>query len=310
MTNRRTFIKHAGNTIVGSFLLGPYAKSSPSKRSKYELGVQLFTLMAVIDQDTRGTLKKVADLGYKNIESAFSMQGGFYGQSAKEFAKMTEDLGLAWQAHHVIGAPFKLPPGAKMPTDANGEPIKLPPMPNLKENGQQLVDDAAEGGIKYLVCANIPTNTAEEVEDAVEILSHTGEACNRVGMQLVYHNHDWEFKTVGDTTPYDVFLSQIPSELMKMELDIAWATKAEVDPVALFKNYPGRFPLWHVKDIAEDMLTLKPVGQGSIDFKRIFANAEMAGLVYPFIEHDMPADGLASLEASIDYLQREILSIH
>lgn len=125
-------------------------------------------------------------------------------------------------------------------------------------------------------------------------------------MQLVYHNHDWEFKQVGDSTPYEAFLSQISPDLMKMELDLAWATKAKVDPVELFQKYPGRFPLWHVKDIAEDMLTLRPVGQGSIDFKRIFANAELAGLDYPFVEHDMPADGIASLKASIDYLQSAI----
>ena len=306
MTNRRTFIKNAGHTVLGSLFAGQYAKFAKTGRSKYELGVQLFTLMSVIDQDTEGTLKKVAELGYKNIESAFSRQGGFYGKSAKEFAKMTADLGMQWRAHHVIGAPFKLPPGTKLPTDENGNPIKLPPMSNLKENGQQLIDDAAEGGIKYLVCANIPANTPEEVSEAIEILTKTGEVCNKAGLQLVYHNHDWEFKQVGDSTPYEAFLSQISPDLMKMEMDLAWVTKAKVDPIELFKEHPGRFPLWHVKDIAEDMLTLKPVGQGSIDFKKIFANAEIAGLDYPFVEHDMPADGIASLKASIDYLQSEI----
>lgn len=312
MTTRRRFIQHTSSIVVGSLLLGKCtstaATSKNSNTINYDLGVQLFTLMAVIDQDTKGTLKKLVNLGYKTIESAFSRQGGFYGQSAKAFAALAQDLGLSWQAHHVIGAPFKLPPDAKIPTDENGNPIKLPAMLNLKNNMQQLVDETAEGGVKYLVCANIPTNTVEEVAEAVEILNKTGEACQKAGLQLVYHNHDWEFKKVGETTPYEVFLTQVSADLMKMELDLAWVTKAGVDPLELFEKHPGRFPLWHVKDIAADMLTLKPVGQGTVDFKRIFAQAEQAGLQFPFVEHDMPTDGITSLKASIEYLKTEIFA--
>lgn len=318
LKNRRTFIRQSGSLTLGSLFFAQCASPSSeseaasepvaeSPQATHELGVQLYTLMAIIDQDTQGTLKKVADLGYKNLESAFSRQGGFYGKSAKEFAAMVKDLGLNWQAHHVLGAPLKLPPGREMPKDENGKPLELPAMPNLKENMQQLVDDAAAGGLDYLVCANIPVFTEADVDDAVNILTQTGEACNKAGLQLIYHNHDWEFNQIGDTTPYEVFLSQIPADLMKMELDLAWVTKAEVDPVELFEKHPGRFPLWHVKDIAEDMLTLKPVGQGTVDFKRIFEHAETAGLKYPYVEHDRPDDAFASLQSSIEYLNTNIL---
>lgn len=306
MQNRRTFLQQSSALALGGLAIGPSAFEFLGKQH-FVPGVQLYTLMAVIDQDTQGTLKKLADIGYKNIESAFSRQGGFYGKTAKEFAKQLKDLGLSWRSHHVIGAPFKLPPGTKLPTDENGNPIKIPPMKNLKENMQELVDSVADGGIDYLVCANIPTNTPEEVADAVQILTKTGEACKKAGLKLVYHNHDWEFKTVGDSRPYDVFLSQIPSSLMNFELDLAWVTKAGVDPVALFKQHPGRFPLWHVKDIDKELLTLKPVGDGSIDFKRIFKSAKKAGLVYPMIEHDQPADAFDSLSRSMAYLKKQIL---
>lgn len=307
MTNRRTFLKQSGSLVLGGLALGQGLASFYEKKPRYGLGVQLFTLMAVIDNDTKGVLQQLAALGYKNIESAFSRQGGFYGRTAREFAAMLRDMGLSWRAHHVIGAPFKLPPGTKMPTDDQGNPIQLPPMRNLKENMQEIVDEVAEGGIEYLVCANIPTNTPEEVAEAVEILTKTGEACKKAGLQLAYHNHDWEFKKVGDSAPYEVFLSQVPPNLMKMELDLAWTAKAGIDPVALFKEHPGRFPLWHVKDISADMLMLKPVGQGVLDFKRLFKHAKKAGLRYPFIEHDMPEDGMASLSASIAYLKEHIL---
>ncbi|MEK7257880.1 MAG: sugar phosphate isomerase/epimerase [Bacteroidota bacterium] len=306
MSNRRTFIKQSSALALGSLAVGQAFDLNFDKKG-YDLGVQLYTLMAVIDADTKGTLEKVAALGYKNIESAFSRQGGFYGKTAKEFAAMLKEMGLTWRAHHVLGAPFKMPPGAKPPTDAQGNPIKIPAMKNLKDNMQELVDDVAKGGIEYLVCANIPTSTPEEVAEAVTILTKTGELCHKAGFQLVYHNHDWEFKTVGESTPYEVFLKEIPSDLMKMELDLAWATKAGIDPVELFKKHPGRFPLWHVKDISADFLTLKPVGEGVVDFKRIFKSSYVAGLKYPFVEHDQPADALASLTASKNWLKKNVL---
>lgn len=306
MQNRRIFLRQSGAMALGSLTLGPSAFDFLGKKS-YQPGVQLYTLMAVIDKDTQGTLKKLADIGYVNIESAFSRQGGFYGKSARDFSKMLKDLGLTWRAHHVIGAPFKLPPDAKLPTDENGKPIRIPPMKNLKENMQELVDSVAEGGIEYLVCANIPTNTPEEVAEAVQILTKTGEACKKAGLQLVYHNHDWEFKTIGDSRPFDVFAKQIPSSLMNFELDLAWVTKAGVDPVQLFKTHPGRFHLWHVKDIDKELLTLKPVGDGSIDFKRIFKHAKKAGLKYPMVEHDNPADAFDSLGRSMNWLKANVL---
>jgi sugar phosphate isomerase/epimerase len=281
MQNRRTFLKQSSAVALASMAFGPVSTFDFLGKKHYVPGVQLYTLMSVIDNDTKGTLKKLADIGYKNIESAFSKQGGFYGKTAPEFAAMLKDLGLKWRSHHVIGAPFKLPPDVKLPTDENGNPIKLPVMKNLKENMQELVDSVAGGGIEYLVCANIPTNTPEEVADAVQILTKTGEACKKAGLKLVYHNHDWEFKTVGTSRPFDVF--------------------------QLFKENPGRFPLWHVKDIASDHLTLKPVGDGSIDFKRIFKHAKTAGLVYPMIEHDQPADAFDSLSRSMAYLKKNIL---
>ncbi len=307
MQNRRTFLKQSSAVALASMAFGPVSTFDFLGKKPYQPGVQLYTLMSVIDNDTKGTLKKLADIGYKNIESAFSKQGGFYGKSAKDFSAMLKDLGMTWRSHHVIGAPFKLPPDVKLPTDEKGNPIKLPTMKNLKENMQELVDSVAGGDIEYLVCANIPTNTPEEVAEAVQILTRTGEACNKAGLKLVYHNHDWEFKTIGDSRPFDVFAKQIPDSLMNFELDLAWVTKAGVDPVGLFNAYPGRFPMFHVKDIDKELLALKPVGEGIIDFKRIFKHAKKAGLVYPMIEHDNPADAFDSLSRSMKWLKGNVL---
>jgi len=190
-----------------------------------------------------------------------------------------------------------------MPTGADGKPITIPPMKNLRENMQEIVDGVAEGGIKYLVCATTPIGTAEEIKASVDTLNKTYESCKKAGIGLLYHNHDAEFKAVDGKVPYATFFTEL-NPGVKFELDLAWVTKAGLDPVSLFKLYPGRFPTWHVKDIDAEFKTLLPVGKGVVDFKRIFANADIAGLEYPFVEHDQPADAFGSLSTSIAYLKQ------
>ena len=305
MSNRRNFLKKSGTIALGSLILTKEMRASFFAHAPiHPVGLQLYTLFNVIDADVKGTLKKVADIGYKEVESAFSKLGGFYGMKPKEFAALTKDTGLSWKSHHVIGAPFKMPPGAKMPTGADGKPMVIPPMKNLRDNMQELVDQAAEGGIPYLVCANIPTGTMDEIKSSIEILNKTGEACKKVKITFAYHNHDMEFKSVEGQIPYNMLLDGTSPDIMKMELDICWVTKAGVDPVELFKKHPGRFPLWHVKDIDKDMTGPQPVGTGIVDFKRIFANAETAGMKDFFVEHDMPADAFASITTSYNNLQK------
>jgi sugar phosphate isomerase/epimerase len=302
--NRRIFLKNTGVAALGGLLLSEGAWASA--RAGHPIGVQLFTVMKEIDQDLNGTLKKIADLGYKEIESAFSMKGGFYGLRPKEFNSLLKDLGLTWKSHHVIGAPFKMPPDAKPLVGADGKPFVIPPMRNLKENHQELVDEVAEGGVQYLVCANIPTYTGVEVNEAIPVLAKTAEAAKKAGVTFCYHNHDAEFKDVEGKKPFDQFASQISADLMKFELDLAWATKAGADPVELFKKHPGRFPLWHVKDLDKDMAKILPVGQGVVDYKRIFANAKQSGMKHFFVEHDMPENAFESLATSAKYVKEEI----
>ncbi len=228
MQNRKQFLQTAAALSLGSIAFSNTAFASLLKGKKYPpAGLQLFTFFNEIDADVPGTLKKIAAVGYKEIESAFSKKGGFYGMKPKDFAAMLKDMGMSWKSHHVLGAPFKLPPGAKMPVDADGKPIAIPPMRNLKDNMQPLVDEAAEGGVEYLVCASTPIATLEDVKTSIEVLNKTDEACKKAGIGFAYHNHDREFYAVEGQIPYELFLTQTK---MKMELDLAWATKAGKDP--------------------------------------------------------------------------------
>lgn len=305
MLPRRKFIQQTAALASGAMLFSDKVMAAFFEEAKKQrkLGLQLFTFFNVIDADVKGTLQKIAGVGYKEIESAFSRLGGYYGMKPKEFNSMLKDMGMSWKSHHVIGAPFKLPPGSKLPTGADGKPITIPPMRNLKDNMQELVDEAAEGGVKYLVCANTPITTLEEVKASAEVLSKTGEACKKAGVQFAFHNHDAEFRAVEGVIPYDLFLQTDASEV-KMELDLAWAVKGGKDPVELFKLHPGRFPLWHIKDLDAKHETVLPVGDGTIDFKRIFDNAKLSGVKHWFVEHDMPKDALASITSSYSHINK------
>jgi len=300
--NRRKFLQSTGTLVLGGLALSGKAGSLLSGMAPHPVGLQLFTFFGIIDDDVKGTLTKIAAVGYKEMESAFSKKGGYYGMKPKDFKAMVNDLGMKWKSHHVLGAPFKMPPGAKMPNGPDGKPMVIPPMKNLRDNMQELVDDAAEGGIQYLVCANAPTGTIEEIKSSIEILNKTGVACKKAGIQFCYHNHDMEFKAVDGRVPYHMLLTETDAKNVKMELDLAWAVKGGQDPVQLFKDHPGRFPLWHVKDLDATRTTILPVGSGTIDFKRIFANKAESGMQHFFVEHDGPKDALASIKSSYEYI--------
>lgn len=302
MLDRRKFLKTGTALTAAGFLLGKNAFAW-ERTAMPPAGLQLFTLFGLIEKDVPAAIKKVAETGYKEIESAFSQKGGFYGYSAKDFNALLKDNGLSWKSHHVSGAPFKLPPGAKLPNGPDGKPITIPPMKNLRENLQEIVDTAAEAGLPYLVCAGTPYDSAEELKLSVETLNKTTAACKKAGLLFAYHNHDGEFKTFDGKVPYEVMLSDCDPD-MKFELDICWATKAGKDPVELFRKHPGRFHLWHVKDIDRAMTGPQPVGTGIIDWKRIFDNAGTSGMKHYFVEHDMPKDAYGSIKTSIDNLKR------
>ncbi len=282
------------------------------------IGLQLFTLFRPMSDDPKGTLEKVAAVGYKEVESAFSLRGGYYGYKAKEFKSLVEGLGMTWRAHHAGGAPFRprpTPPASTTGAAAGGQTparpamdfSKMPPMLNLRDNYQQLVDEAGEGGLTYLVCASTPVSTLDEIQKSIEVFQKTGEACKKAGIGFAYHNHATEFDAVeGGKTPYDLILSQTDKELVKMELDLAWAVKAGKDPVKLFEEHPGRFPLWHTKDIKADLKTITEVGNGVVDFKRAFAAAKTGGMKYFFVEQDMAATPIESITTSYTYLKKVV----
>ena len=315
MATRRKFIQQSGAFALGSLLIPQLGKSSLFSETKAypPIGLQLYTMGNLMTTDTKGTLQKLAAIGYREVESAGSQKGNFYGYKPKEFAAMVKDAGMHWRSAHVGGAPFRMDQVMKMAKNAqdsariksyfekNQNAVK--PL-NLTDNYQQLADDAAEGGLTYLVCSSIPVSTLDEIKKAVEVFSKSGEACKKNGVQFAYHNHVTEFDNVDGVRPFDYILNHTDKDLVKMELDLAWATKAKQDPVELFKLHPGRYPLWHVKDLDKVKMEPAEVGSGVVDFKRIFANAKESGMKYFFVEQDGAPEPFEDVTHSYNYLKK------
>jgi len=311
MTTRRKFLRQSG-TLALSTLLLPHLSRATNYYAPVPVGLQLYTLGDLMITDPKGTLEKLAAIGYKEVESASSEKGSFYGFAPKEFAAMVKAAGMHWRSAHVGGAPFSLANILKMAktkqdsaaAEKYAERFKnRPKMANLKENYQQLADQAAEGGLSYLVCSSIPVHSMDEIKTAVDVFSKAGEACKKNGVQFAYHNHVTEFDEIEGHRPFDYILNNTDKEMVKMELDLAWATKAKQDPVELFKLHPGRYPLWHVKDLNKTTLAPAEVGSGIVDFKRIFENGKLSGMKYFFVEQDQAPQPLQNVTNSFNYLK-------
>ncbi|PSR52582.1 xylose isomerase [Adhaeribacter arboris] len=316
MQNRRNFLRASGALMLGGLggLMLPGCNTKDAKSTSETAtadstatattnqttaaanlpaaGLQLYTVRDLLEKDLKGTLQKIADIGYKNMESAAGSKGHYYGMKPKEFASMLDGMGMKIRSNHVlIGGQTK-------------EEAPLPPSVQTLNNGmQQLVDMAAEAGQSYLTCAFLfpsERKTIDQYKKYAELFNKTGEACKKAGLSFAYHNHDFEFQKIDNQVPYDILLNETDKELVKMELDLYWATKSGNDPVGLFEKNPGRFPLWHVKDMDKtEKKFFTEVGNGSIDFKPIFAAAKTSGMEYYFVEQDVtPGNPLDSITTS------------
>ena len=310
MYSRRNFLKNSGAAAFSGFLLSNKAAAGFfEKKTQHAVGLQLYTITSILVKDIPGTLKQIAAIGYKELESAESMKGPYYGKAPKVFAAMAKDAGLTWISNHVEGGPL-MKPTPRPASDTTSRKPKKPNSPffrNLKEDYQVLVDDAAEGGLGFLVCASIPLGTGDEIKEAASILNTAGEAAKKAGITLCYHNHTHEFTAVEGIMPYDYLLSQTSPDILKLELDLAWATKAGADPLELFKKHKGRFPLWHVKDIDAVKKLPVEVGTGIVDFKRIFAEAKKAGMQHFFVEQDDAPKPMDNITTSYNNIVAKIL---
>jgi sugar phosphate isomerase/epimerase len=294
MTSRRDFVKSAAMLSAG-MLVSPALLAAP----KSYIGLQLYTVRDAMQKDPAGTLAKVAQLGYNSVEGAtYTGSQKFYGMDPASFAKLLKQTGLIMpSSHYRLGE-----------EQDKGQPV----LGTMLHGWDKAVDDAAQAGVKYMVCAYLSEaerGNLDHYKYVADQLNKAGERTKKAGIQLCYHNHDFEFAAQDGKLPFDLLLSNTDKALVQIELDLYWATKAGKDPVALFQQHPGRFPLWHVKDMDNTpKKNFTEVGSGVIDFKRIFAQANKAGLKYYFVEQDQtPGSPFDSIKKSITHIKRTLV---
>lgn len=301
MKTRRDFLKISAAGTLGAVALGPMAcTAAAADKKSFGVGLQLYSIRDAISEDLLGSLTKISDMGYKYVELASYSNGKFYGKSPKEFKKMVDDLGMVAISSHAA-------------VESTG--ISM-------DNAQKMADDHAELGVTYCIqpWVNEEDRTVEKFKKMVADWNQVGEVMKKAGIQFGYHNHNFEFKNMDGVVPYyDIFMKEMDPDLITMELDIYWAMKGGQDPVEMFDKYPGRFQLWHLKDMSEKVTDpfyevikddITSVGAGLIDYKRVFAAKEKAGMKHFFVEDDNQGNGkpFEGVETSINNLTTKILA--
>ena len=266
----------AGPLVSTNVASGGAVSAAPTATAARVPGIQLYTVRALMQQDVEGTLAALAGMGYKEVEFA-----GYFGRDPKALRRTLDGLGLRAPSAHI-------------------------PLDTLRTALGPALDAAAVLGHEYVVCPYLtePERTPESYRRLVDDLGRIGAQTKARGVQLAYHNHDFEFKPMPDgRLPYDLLLSGTDASTLAMEIDLYWATYAGRDALQYITANPERFQLCHAKDLrrtADGGRQMADVGEGSIDFRTIFSRAHFR---HYFVERDDAKDPLASARTSVRALQ-------
>jgi sugar phosphate isomerase/epimerase len=287
--NRRTFLETAATVAAGTLISSRLSWAAADHKID-KVGVQLYTVRDLMKDDFEGTIAKVAQIGYKEVEFA-----GYFGRTGQQVRAVIDKNGLSAPSTHVQ-------------------------YDELDDKFPSVIETSNTIGMKYIVCPWIPEELRKSPDiwkQASEKFNKCGEQTKKAGMQFAYHNHWFEFLPVNGKLPYDALLKLCDANLVKMEMDLCWITAAGGDPLKYFSLYPGRFPLVHVKDLKTlpkitaggaqnygDTVDLTEVGSGLIDWKKIFAQSDKAGIKHYIVEHDHPKQPLESIKGSYEYLSK------
>jgi len=279
MMDRRHFVRLSCGAAIGGFLgLEHLSRAAAGEvagdRRLERIGVQLYTVRTLLEEDFEGTLEAVAEIGYDQVEFH-----RYFGRSPDEVRQILERLGLTSPAAHFPWEEFR--------TDPAG-----------------IIETAQAVGHRYVILAWMPPEERSSIaqyQSLAAFLDEMGTACKAAGLEFAYHNHDFEFAAIDGRVPFDILLNETDPDLVDFEIDFFWMIKGGRDPLSCFASYPGRFRLCHIKDMAPGQ-QMVDVGAGDIDFATLLAHSDQAGLKYFFVEHDEPGDPLASIAASYDYL--------
>ena len=274
-TDRRSFLQTFGGIVIGACMPNALRTTHDARRLD-KVGLQLYTVRDQMKADFEGTLARVAEIGYKEVEFA-----GYFNHSPADVRAILDRHGLSAPSTHVG---------------------------DISPDAWKASLDAAHAiGHEYIVVPWIPQEkrmTLDGWKQVAAEFNRAAQAAHDAGVQFAYHNHDFEFPKMEGQVPYDILLQTTDPKLVQLEIDLYWITKAGQDPLTYFARWPGRVPLVHVKDSAgAPEHKMADVGQGKIDWKRIFAKQDQAGIKHFFVEHDQPPQPFQDIAASYNYLK-------
>ncbi|MET7523599.1 sugar phosphate isomerase/epimerase [Streptomyces sp900116325] len=241
------------------------------------IGMHLYTMRTPLATDFRGTLERLAEIGYATVGVS-----GRHGNSAADIRRMLDGTRLKAVLEHVG---YDIVRGAGLP---------------------QALEDIHTLGGKWIVVPSLPgsLHSPAGYREAAREFNKAGLAARKSGLKLLYHNHGTDHQVVDGVSLYDILLAETDPELVGFELDLYWAANGGASaPGELFVRHPRRFPALHVKDMAPDG-DFADVGSGVLDFPAMFDTARQGGVKQWLVEHDSPADPFASALASYTYLSR------
>ncbi|MFF4811159.1 sugar phosphate isomerase/epimerase family protein [Micromonospora chersina] len=252
-----SIVRAAADSEIGTPQPASGTRALPDDR----IGLVLYTVRATMPTAPEATLGALAACGYRNAEPSGAVNN-FYGRTANALAPLVADAGLS------------------VPSIGIG-------LGDLQNNLDGVIANAKAFGAKYVRISGSGSWTLADYSRVAATLNTVGATLKQAGITVAYHNHGFEFTAQNGVRGYDVLVRETDPNLVAMELDLYWAASGGADPVELIKQYPGRFSLFHVKDMAADG-SFADVGEGTIDFARIFAYSEMAGVGYYLTENDNP----------------------
>lgn len=291
--NRRDFIINSAMMSTAALSLPEIARANAKK---YKMGLQLFTIRDAMARDVSGTLKTVSSLGYEDTEiyGYDGEKGTYYGLKAVDFKKLLDDNRLtATSGHYDFASLFNKPDD------------------DLKRYVDQCIAGAHAIGSRYITWPWLDpeSRTIEKFKVLTGKLNLIGEQVNKSGLGFAYHNHNFEFIDHNGENGYDIVMRETDPKLVKLQIDLYWvAHSSKLSAIELFNKQPGRFVMWHIKDMDKVSRDYTEMGNGSIDYKPILPHAAQAGLQYYYIEQggNFAKNPIQSITDSAVYFRKNL----
>jgi len=289
---RRDFIKKT-SCFMGASLIPNWALSNGSKR-KYKLGLQLFTIRDAMADDPIETLRSVRALGYQDSEvfGYDGERGTYYGMKAADYKKLMDDLQFsATSGHYDFSSYFNKP------------------LDSLIKYLDQCIEGSHAIGSKYITWPWLAPEyrTLDNFKLLADKLNKMGERVNTAGLGFAYHNHDFEFVDYNGRTGYDIILSKTDPNLVKLQMDMYWVMhSSKLSPTELIAQNPGRFVMWHIKDMDKVTRDYSELGNGSIDYIDMLSKIDKDALEFYYIEQggNFAVNSMQSITESSTYFKK------